>query len=125
MEEEGKKERGGGATLQLHDFPHGLVDDDNSISVFCFLLFLDQCQPQGDKEICPAPESQVSAQCEDADASGDSAKVAVRKLRGVKGQEHGKGQKVAGSESDSLRGRSIAQVLGAQQGERPAYNNTS
>lgn len=120
--DEGRKEV---ATLQFHDFPHGLVDDDDSISVVCLFLFLDECQSQRDKKISPTPKSQVPAQCEDADACGDGAEVAVRKLGGVKGQEHGEGQKVAGGETNSLRGRSIAQVLGTQQGERPAYNNTS
>lgn len=120
--DEGRKEV---ATLQFHDFPHGLVDDDDSISIVCLFLFLDECQSQRDKKISPTPKSQVPAQCEDADACGDGAEVAVRKLGGVKGQEHGEGQKVAGGETNSLRGRSIAQVLGTQQGERPAYNNTS
>ena len=93
--------------LEFEDTSHDLVDFDDAVLFLGLVFLFQESQTKRYKNVHPAPESEVAAECKQAGVQCCGAKVLVCKVLGGKGQEDGVGEELASCQADRLRGTGI------------------
>jgi hypothetical protein len=108
---------------QLHDAAHDFVDVHDAVFLFRTLLTLEERKSKSYGKVRPAPENEVSVECEEASLLRRAAEEFVGEIRTAESKEDRVAEELASSEANSLCGRRVRQVGGREQSERPAVNS--
>jgi hypothetical protein len=96
--------------LQAEDTTHDSVDLHDAVSFLGLVFLLEQSEAESDKEVCPSPEGEVSAQSKETGFFGNAAEPLVGKVLGGECEEDGVGKELAGSKTHSLSGTGVGEV---------------
>ena len=99
---------------EFKDAKHAFVNFEDAIPLLGLVFLLENGETDSNEQIAPAPECEIAAEGHYSFSTGSRAEPAIGEVRGVEGEEDSVGKKVAGSETDSLRGGSVREILWGQ-----------
>ena len=99
---------------EFEDAQHAFVNFEDAVPLLGLVFFLENGEAECNEQIAPAPEREIAAQRHYSFSTRSRAEPAIDEVRGVEREKDRVGKKVAGSETDSLRGGGVREILWGQ-----------
>lgn len=107
--------------LELEDFTHDLVDLDDAVLFLGLVFFLHESETEGDDNVGPAPEGEVSSKSKKAGIERSGAEPFVCKVLGGESEEHSVRKELAGCQTDGLGCAGVGEVRRGKQCKCPSW----